>query len=539
MKRFRLNSEKRKNQFSYLLISLLPAIMVSFLLLINGHRLNWGILIPRWNDEVNGWWPQVRAVVEFGRPLGYYGYNETHAPVGTFGPWGVLPLLPYALFGKLFGMNMNSMTVANNAFLGLALFIFCLLTNASRREVKRLGVLYLCSYITVGYSLTSMSEGSRYAIGIILSGIIIWLQRNSLSIYELNRIRKVQYLLIIAFSLFAVNVYTIFVSAVFVMGFYMLRGLKTFNRILLSGAVTVIVAAIGFKLSALVSAPYMISTIGGLLNELKTEGIYNAGCSLINVFFSNMQTVSLPGILHQEDAGIQWFFLEYISIMAIFALRIVLRMRREEQHFLELRWMSRSDDLIPLYIMSAFLFGYCALYTGKPGTLCRGINTGLLMTFCYCAVQPKEEERAKKLTGNISCIILAFTLAGLVNIWNYHEAILHDRMMTARYISIIQEESALLNQVIKISPEKSEWENTIAHYGREDALYLAMPVGAGLNYMIDGNECEKSGYVVFEKACEEEEKERWTKQLLSKGYTMIYNDNFFSVYSKSEVEGKE
>ncbi|MCI9420826.1 MAG: hypothetical protein HFG32_12660 [Eubacterium sp.] len=185
-----------------------PFLCAIFVLMITGHGVDFSILVPAWNDET-GWFSQVAAMVEYGHPLGYYGYNGTHAAVGTFGPWGIAPLIPYWLFGSVFGWHVWSMALANISFLCLAVGIFILLTKPSCRQLGWIIGMYCCLNITVGYSMTAMSEGLRYSLGIVLLAILLYLPRCLRSCKE-EGWRKKQYIqvIVLAFVMFyAVNVY--------------------------------------------------------------------------------------------------------------------------------------------------------------------------------------------------------------------------------------------------------------------------------------------------------------------------------------------
>ncbi len=518
----------------YFLLALMPFGTVVFQLFLNGYGCRVSLLFPSWNDEFVGWWPEIKAIIKFGKPLGYYGYNETHSQIGTFGPWGFLPHLPYVVIGKIIGWYPHTMAIANCIFLGLALFVFCLITHATERETVKLGILYLCSFITVGYSFTSMSEGSRYALGIVLMGAVIWLQRNGMGIQKTGFKHAVQCFLIIIILLYAVSVYTIFALLVLVICWYGLRGMKLLPRLLVSILMTIIVAVAGVMLNKLICAPYVESTIETILLTIRNEGIYHGGCFFLNNLMKNLQTISFGGIINQPSAWKQWFFIEYVGLFFCILFNLVRRLRSMKTK--EFRWADKLhamvDDVLPAFILTGFLLGYCALYTGEPATLCRGINTGFLMVLCYVVICPGNEKESVYF-GNINLFVIVCTVLGFSCIWSFHNQIIDERVKASTFYPRIEEEANLLNRVINISPEKSEWENTIAYYGQEDVLYLAMPTGAGLNYMIDGKPCEMSGYAVFENVCSEVEREKWTEKLQNNGYSMILKDNYFTVFTRN------
>lgn len=122
-----------KKHWYILILFFLPVICTVALLFLTGNKSDIGILIPVWNDEI-GWWTQVDAVTTYGMPLGYEGYNATHAKLGTFGPWGAAAIYPYALFGVVFGWSLHSMAIANMFYLGLALALFGILTGERSKQ---------------------------------------------------------------------------------------------------------------------------------------------------------------------------------------------------------------------------------------------------------------------------------------------------------------------------------------------------------------------------------------------------------------------
>ncbi len=522
------NSPKLKKNALYLLASVTPFVCAEIILLGNGFGLNLTRLIPVWNDEV-GWWLQVRDVVSYNKPLGYFGYNGTHAAIGTFGPWGVAPLLPYALFGRVFGWKIYSMSLANLVFLSCSLFLFCILTKPNQQQTLWLGGLYACSYITVGYSVTAMSEGLRYAIGIVLSGIAIWLRQN------VKKTRKAQwhkagiYLLIFVFLFYAVNVYLIFALMAFVYCWLIIYKARPVVRAIVSMSGMIIIAAIAFKLVSDFSAPYTQSTIGTVLMTLREQGLYRAAGVVINGFLENIQTVSWFHIINQDSDILQLYFFEYILIIITLLWRVITRLKEKTVPL----WDSILDGncMLALVMLLGFLIGYCTLYTGSDWTLCRGTNTALMMSFCFLSV---DNERIfanpKDIKINIKKAILIVTFLGMVCIWNYHHAIAGERDRASMRIELIDAEKSFLSKYIKVTEEVPAWDNTIACYGAVDNLYLAIPDGAGMNYMIFNANNELARYVLFKTS--EEKSAGWVRMLQDSGHRILYKDDVFTVLEK-------
>ena len=100
-----------------LIFIFMPIFVISFMQLWKGFRIS--KLIPVYSDEMS-WYGQVMSVVEYGSPLGYYGYNATHAVLGTFGPWGpfiiyFMAIIP-AILKYILGISGYHVIILGNIF---------------------------------------------------------------------------------------------------------------------------------------------------------------------------------------------------------------------------------------------------------------------------------------------------------------------------------------------------------------------------------------------------------------------------------------
>ena len=68
------NKDWRIDFILKLIFIFMPIFVISFMQLWKGFRIS--KLIPVYSDEMS-WYGQVMSVVEYGSPLGYYGYNAT------------------------------------------------------------------------------------------------------------------------------------------------------------------------------------------------------------------------------------------------------------------------------------------------------------------------------------------------------------------------------------------------------------------------------------------------------------------------------
>lgn len=498
-------------KYSVILI-FLPALVVFLLMYLFTGQVSYNNLIPVWNDEV-GWWGLVRNIAENIDYPGHTGYNGEYARIGNFGPWGVATLLPYALVGKIFGWNLYSMSLANVFMLGFGLFLFSLLVNADDRMVLNIGLIYFCMYICVGYSMTSMSESLRYSLTIILCGIVIHLSRIETNNYsKTEMIRYIIKLVMIGlFVLYAINAWLILALFIPLLLWVVMRKLSKWIKIAVIPIVTVVVSAFEQYVVGLVSYSYVESPLSKMITECKIGGLGAGVRYIVSNLFANLETVNPPNIFRNNDNTLFLYFILYIILVVISTVRLF-----EENCF---------HNFLICYILVSFLVGYCALYTGSGWTLCRGTNAGLFAaSLCSCVFDGKSVNISVKKTVFIAGLI------GIVVSYDYYFGIVSERTNTASNLELIYEEQVRLNGVMDISPENDAWDNTIAEYGTTDFWYLAMPIGAHGNYMLNRETNTKARYVIIRST--DGEAENVVNEHINNGHSVILKDDIFIVLKR-------
>lgn len=511
------------------LLVLLPFLCVFYISLCFGYKGSFEVLVPNWNDE-GGWYKQVEAILQYGHPLGYWGYNESFAQIGTFGPWGIAPLLPYALFGKIFGWQLNTMAIANISFLSISLLLFVLMTKPSNKQVILLIIAYLSLYIAISYSLTSMSEGLRYSCAIILTGFIIWVERCTRSDSPAITVKQ-KVLLIVGciWTLYCVQVYMIFCLVVFILSLFILRKtkLKLVLRVAASALVTLVTAVITQKLVAMVTCAYfMPSTIETILDQIKTNGLLNGLSFAINNFINNLHTVSFSNLAGYARTNniLFWYFIAYLILMIwlMFDCYVLICSSKDKE-----RTKSESTEGIfsymALYFLAGYLVGYCFLYTGSDWTLCRGTNTGLIMAVFLLIFENKH-----RYTFGHSLM----TAVAIVSVWSWLGGVINDRASILQYKEQIYAEKEQLSEIMKISSEFDEWDNTVAIYGEWGFWALSLPTGIGENGIFNGEAPEKSKYAAMPVGMASEEMQL---MLANGGYELIYSDEIVAVFEKTSL----
>ena len=121
------------------------------------------------NDEVM-YNRQLAGVLAYGWPRGYFGYNETHAAVGNFGAWGPVLIYLYAIPGILVGSGVNTLFWCNVLFAILGWTVFVTGTRLSWKRQAAFAIGIVCAWQPVRLIFSGLSEGSQFALVLIVLG---------------------------------------------------------------------------------------------------------------------------------------------------------------------------------------------------------------------------------------------------------------------------------------------------------------------------------------------------------------------------------
>lgn len=158
---------EHKNLIKALLMSLLPLLAGSLLCAADGRTIGEvSLTASEWNDELF-YYKQVEAILNYGFPQGYFGFNESHAVYLSFAAWSPVLVFPWLLWGFVFGWNLMSPIYCNLFVMMLAMFLFVYLTKPDRKQLGILAVLYVSHLFLTRYSLSGMPEVLCAAMAVI------------------------------------------------------------------------------------------------------------------------------------------------------------------------------------------------------------------------------------------------------------------------------------------------------------------------------------------------------------------------------------
>lgn len=130
-----------------------------------------------WSDEVV-YSKQLAAVVRYGAPQGYFGFNESHAPVGTFAAWGPAIFWIYAVPG-FFLRGQNAFVWCNLFFAVAGWLAFARGTGLRVRRQILFAVVLACLNAPIRYLFSAMQEPLHYALVLSVLGMAFLVRKTN------------------------------------------------------------------------------------------------------------------------------------------------------------------------------------------------------------------------------------------------------------------------------------------------------------------------------------------------------------------------
>lgn len=169
-----------RDKFDSRSILLLQAVMMGLLPLlccviscaVQGYTIN-DVYLPasEWNDELF-YFKQVDAMLEYGYPYGYFGFNESHALKLSFAAWSPVLVLPWLILGKVFGWTLMSPIYYNIFLMMLGMAVFVLLARPKWKQLGLLTILFCVFTPFTRYMLCGMPECICFSMLIVFYGFM-------------------------------------------------------------------------------------------------------------------------------------------------------------------------------------------------------------------------------------------------------------------------------------------------------------------------------------------------------------------------------
>lgn len=132
--------------------------------------------VSSWSDEVI-YSKQLAAAVQYGAPQGYFGFNESHAAVGTYAAWGPAVFLVYALPGLLL-RGQNAFLWCNMLFVVLGWTFFARAARLGWKRQLAFAAALAAMNAPIRYVFSAMQEPLHYALMLAVLGCGILARRD-------------------------------------------------------------------------------------------------------------------------------------------------------------------------------------------------------------------------------------------------------------------------------------------------------------------------------------------------------------------------
>lgn len=565
---------KKKSQliFSAIFI-LLPVLLfggVSLMQYVQYGRSGGGLFLPmpKWNDEAV-YYELVKTWLATGMPKGYWGFEGGHAILGTGGAWSPAILLPYAIWGEMFGWGYSSVAIANVVFLCIANAVMLLLCKLDKKGIGYLILLEAFSGHILLYLNTIMSEVLRYALAMVLAAMFYRL----LFMEETGKDNIFRYLVVPIYLVAITQIYIFFAFAVPIYVFAILKKKRWYIKMLIAFLAMAIEAGSSYYLLHLISSNYNIYKTEMLLKALQNKDIFGAVKTFLWMFKVGLLDLWNCFLSPVGYGMFRWFIplLVLLVVLPLFLLcrdgMLYLKSKKDGQTA-EGFW---NDDrqllLMVTYSIGLFVFMYITVYSLEAFTFYRGVGIAVLFSLALLVGMEKKVWRNLLLSIYLIGIFFMpknqadfqaerYVYAEVMEEWDNLAQKLEKAMPLYKskeeFMAASGEKSS--GQKVserevsegKVSIEDFRWANTAVLYSMEPKLICAMPAGIGVNFaMYSEKIVEEAGYLVFSLEKKENLRSDWLEQshqeiyekyggILERGYYIRYMDEEYVIYRKKE-----
>ena len=473
-----MNIRRTKKQIIlYIVIALMVPVAVSsvFLALYPMGKQSFWSIMPAWNDE-DFYYNQVKSILEYGHPLGYYGYDGSYAKVGNFGAHGWFILVPCILFCFLFGLHFNSVVIMNHILFSLAILLYGIMFKPKLRDYI-LWSICIFSPMVLFYSNTWMMEGCNYSLALFAALIFAYVSKCEKSSKKANIMLM---LIVIIATLCKITwIVLVFPAVLLVLEKY---EIKMVWRCAISFFVMIFWMIVAWKIYRLFSAPYFVNSYNIDIYQqlIEKKGLLHGIDEIIMDFVENV--IDTFSTYEFKWIDISKNYIVFIVITTIVFTIILIKIKREMY--------------IPLFVLGGFICGTILLYASE-GYAIRTITPAALFACAYMvAMLPKGILKYIILIGHIVFLIGTMYVQ---HSYGFDTRTWYTAMDEERYEDI---EEALKCIVINENADTA-WENTVMvslDSYPDRIIELFLPAGVGINYYMtlpESNTELKAKYILM------------------------------------------
>lgn len=464
----------------------------------------------------------TEGMVNYGNPLGYFGYNESHALVSSYGVWSPVLLWAWAILGKVFGWNFMAPILYNICFVSVGFAIFTVLAKPSYKQIIMLGLLFVAITPYTRYMLSGMPEAVCYMLMLIMYGLIY-------SYFRDERDYKIVGLFIIITLLTLMRPY--FMVLLVFPGIFWIRKSKVIGSI--GTLVVLFLNLLGYWLMLhFYSAPYFYSSMAtDFIYVYKEEGFFTCVLFLIGKIHDKWMDIrwNMSRGIREGFVDGQIYFVCFLMMLILF-LCLVCGIKAKKQYSETIFWENIVLNVGQMFSLIVMLLAIMVLYQIPEGS--RHILMFLLGAIVICAMNENLVKR-----WGIVLVICMFLF------WRHSDGssgyIVPYYNVETRLISVLREE---IGKCLEINYQNiPSYDNTIDWVIEDSVLegeseiawdiLFALPDGTGINcclatYVIDNIDNLSSRYIVMVP-------EGKTDHLCkNKNFEEIYRDNRGVIYKR-------
>lgn len=307
-KEMRVNDLLIKTKFkAYMVLPLLPIIAVMVYCWRYGASItNYFLPNSQWNDEVV-YYKTIEGIIHYGIPKGYFGYNESHAIIGTFGAWSPIIYVFDSVWGKIFGWNYFSPIIARMFFAVLSFWVYAILCKPNCKETVCISLFLISFSLYTRYLVSQMADPYMTSLLVIF-----------LALYECHtNTNDKKHHVIIAFIVTVL----VLMRPYYVLLWLAVVDFKAKKRTMVfDGLIAVISLIASVMISRYMTAPYFSSLINldwlRLLIQNPGEGIRNV-LSILADAISLINNSVMQAFLNGDSVGLQYFIFYLLTVVLL------------------------------------------------------------------------------------------------------------------------------------------------------------------------------------------------------------------------------
>lgn len=482
----------------------------------------------KWNDEA-AYYQWIKTCITTGQSVGYWGFNGNHAILGTGGAWSPAILWPYAIFAYVFPLSKGFVYFVNLFYITLANIIFYFCVKPDGRQCIKLALAQATSAVFIVYISVNMSEMFRYAIAIVIAGLLY-------QILFKESPKVVKYVITPLIIIGAVQVYVFFAFCVPIYVFAIMKKSRLWAKLLVSVVSMGVVALGSYYLLHLISSNYNIHKTEALLNAVKEMDIVGAVLAFLRMMKQGAGDVFRMWTYVYSNPLIPFHVLFSILLIVVSAGLVIWRILKvkgkKDTSFIN---KDTAIVIIVAYSIAIFYWMYMTLYSIDPFTFMRGTYIAVIFAvYMMAMMENKWLYRGLLVFQSISLFFLPVNM----------EYYMSGHYTTAQEDAQWAELEERIAEVIKVDESRSAWENTVAMYTMEPKAICAMPGGIGVNFIMeDGILPEEAEYLFLSSIPAAEQSSEWIVRdyeifwqqfgdKLQSEYDVIYEDGSYIIYQR-------